>query len=72
MTPNLDGPGRRARAIGGGVCLLIGSGVLAAGWWAPSWGRRIGVGLMALGVFMVFEAARGWCVLRACGIRTRL
>jgi len=24
------------------------------------------------GVFVLFEALRGWCVLRACGIKTRL
>jgi hypothetical protein len=28
--------------------------------------------LLLSGLFVLFEAIRGWCVLRACGIRTRL
>jgi hypothetical protein len=37
------------------------------------WGdsRLIAAGLGGAAGFMIFEAARGWCVLRACGIRTR-
>jgi hypothetical protein len=29
------------------------------------------VGLAAGGVFCLFEALRGWCVARACGLKTR-
>jgi len=32
----------------------------------------LGVVLAVLGVFVLFEALRGWCVMRACGIKTRL
>ena len=28
--------------------------------------------LAANGVFALFEAFRGWCALRACGIKTKL
>jgi hypothetical protein len=28
--------------------------------------------LLALAAFVFFEAARGWCFLRACGIKTRV
>jgi len=28
--------------------------------------------LAVSGGFVLFEALRGWCVLRACGIKTRL
>ena len=28
--------------------------------------------LVAFGVFALYEAARGWCLLRACGIKTKL
>ena len=28
--------------------------------------------LVALGAFALYEAARGWCVMRACGIKTKL
>jgi hypothetical protein len=29
------------------------------------------VGLAAGGVFCLFEALRGWCAARACGLKTR-
>jgi membrane-bound ClpP family serine protease len=28
--------------------------------------------LLVSGLFVLFEAIRGWCVLRACGIKTRI
>jgi hypothetical protein len=28
--------------------------------------------LVTLGLFGIFEAARGWCLLRACGVKTRM
>ena len=31
----------------------------------------VGAALILAGGFMVFEAVRGWCVARACGIKTR-
>jgi len=47
--------------------------VLLAG--ASVWGFAVSIwlgGLLAAGaVFALFEAARGWCVLRACGIKTK-
>lgn len=30
------------------------------------------VALIAAGIFVLFEALRGWCALRACGIKTKL
>jgi len=30
-----------------------------------------GVGLALAGVFCLFQALRGWCVARACGVKTR-
>ena len=32
----------------------------------------LGFGLLAAGAFVGFEALRGWCVMRACGFKTRL
>jgi len=63
--PNIDSRGRWVRAIAGSV-LAIG-GLVAGGhvWW-------LGVVLILSGGFVLFEAVRGWCVMRACGIRTRL
>ncbi len=62
---NLERRGRVARAILGLV--LVGAGVAMA--WVAWWACVI---LIVAGVFTLFEAARGWCLLRACGIKTRL
>jgi hypothetical protein len=32
----------------------------------------LGLALAAFGAFMLFEALRGWCAVRACGIKTKL
>lgn len=63
FSPNIDRVGRIVRAILGS--LLVVGGVAACFWnlWA-------GVGLISGGVFVLFEAFRGWCVVRACGIKT--
>ncbi len=62
---NIDWRGRVARALWG--LALIGLGLAlrrAIGW--------LCVGLMLAGLFALYEAARGWCLVRACGIKTRL
>lgn len=28
--------------------------------------------LVGFGLFAIFEALRGWCLVRACGMRTKL
>jgi hypothetical protein len=64
--PNLAAKGRWVRG-GMGLLLLLGSGaLLLAGWLVP------GALLLLGGVFTIVEALRGWCVLRACGLKTRL
>jgi len=63
---NLDASGRRARGVIGAIVLI--AGIIIAGdvlWWA-------GLILVVAGLFAIFEAVRGWCLLRACGIRTKL
>ena len=62
---NLSNTGRLVRGLGA-LALLIGAGF---GFLASVW---LGAGLAVSGVFVLFEALRGWCVLRACGIKTRL
>jgi hypothetical protein len=62
---NLSNRGRRVRGLGA-LVLLIGAGF---GFFASVW---LGAGLAVSGVFVLFEALRGWCVLRACGLKTRL
>jgi Inner membrane protein YgaP-like, transmembrane domain len=62
---NIDRRGRLVRAGIGLVCLTAGLILLSY----ISW---FGIILMASGVFALFEAARGWCVARACGIKTKV
>jgi hypothetical protein len=62
---NIGNKGRLVRGLGA-LVLLIGAGF---GLTVSVW---LGLGLLAAGVFVGFEALRGWCVMRACGIKTRL
>lgn len=63
--PNITTAGRVARFVFG--CLLA----AAAGFlWQTSIALSMALGFLA--VFCWFEAARGWCLARACGIKTRL
>jgi hypothetical protein len=61
---NLSNTGRLVRGLGA-LALLAGAGF---GFFVSVW---LGVGLAAGGLFVLFEALRGWCVLRACGLKTR-
>jgi hypothetical protein len=65
FSPNIDGRGRLARAIGGLILLIGGVVAMFSLWW-------LGLILLASAAFVLFEAARGWCFMRACGIKTRL
>ena len=65
LAPNIDRRGRLLRA-GIGATLLIGA---AFGFGVSIW---LGVLLATAGGFALFEAKRGWCAARACGIKTRL
>ena len=75
MKCNLEARGRRLRLITGIACGLAGVvfGLLAlvAGL-AFGWFLLGGIGLLAAGVFQVFEARKGWCIVRAMGIKTPL
>ena len=62
---NIRNTGRLVRSVGG-LALIVGAGF---GFFVSVW---LGAVLAVLGVFVLFEALRGWCVMRACGIKTRL
>ncbi|HXG46248.1 MAG TPA: YgaP-like transmembrane domain [Methylomirabilota bacterium] len=65
FTPNISTKGRMVR----GLCalsLLVASG---AGFPVSPW---LGFFLLFSAIFVAFEAIRGWCLLRACGIKTKL
>ncbi len=62
---NIDRRGRIVRAVWGAMLVL--GGLLV--WDRSGW---ISLALVGFGVFAFYEAARGWCLVRACGIRTKL
>ena len=64
LRPNIDTKGR---VIRGGGALAMGIG--AALTWPHS--RAAGIALAASSAFLAFEAARGWCAARACGVKTK-
>ena len=64
---NIGTRGRRARAVMG--LIFFATGVLIYG--PESWRKWTAGGLALSGAFAFIEAARGWCFLRACGVRTK-
>jgi hypothetical protein len=64
FAPNIGNPGRLVRGLGA-LGLFIGA------WFAFGVATWLGIVLLASGGFALFEALRGWCGLRACGIKTR-
>jgi hypothetical protein len=64
FSPNIDPRGRLARAV---TAMLL---LLAAIILIPHT-RRLALVLALVGMFVLFEAWRGWCALRACGIKTK-
>lgn len=63
--PNLDRHGRLARGVIGTICLISGIIVVDYVLW-------LGLIFVAAGLFAIFESLRGWCIARACGIKTKL
>jgi len=64
FAPNIGSQGRLLRGLGA-LELFVGA------WLAFDVATWLGIVLLALGGFALFEALRGWCGLRACGIKTR-
>jgi hypothetical protein len=65
FSPNIGNQGRLVRGLGA-LALLAGAGF---GFTVSAW---LGAVLLASGAFVLFESLRGWCALRACGIKTKL
>jgi choline-glycine betaine transporter len=63
--PNLRRSGRIARGVIGTICLIAGIVLVD---------ESLGLGLVfvAAGLFAIFEAIRGWCLVRACGLKTKV
>ncbi len=64
LSPNIDNKGRLVRGLIA-LALLVGAGF---GFTVAAW---LGGVLLVSGAFVLFESLRGWCALRACGIRTK-
>ncbi len=65
FSPNIDRRGRVVRAVWGAALIVVGLLLLGRHPW-------ICFGLLAFGAFALYEAARGWCLMRACGLKTKL
>ena len=69
---NIDAKGKLIRLIYGVAFTLIGA-LLAAFWAWPRGGALpwiVSLALLLGGAFAIFESRRGWCALRALGIKT--
>lgn len=60
--------GTKGRLVRGVLALLLLGGAAAACFFNV-W---LALLLAASGAFVLFEALRGWCALRACGIKTKI
>jgi hypothetical protein len=65
FSPNITGVGRLIR-------FLIGCAFVFAGWLLGRADYTLPAILLFIGGgFVWFEAARGWCMMRACGVKTK-
>lgn len=65
FAPNIDRKGRAVRTLYG--CVMI-----VAGWLLGRAGHPgLAAGAILAGGFAWLEAARGWCIVRASGIKTK-
>jgi hypothetical protein len=71
---NIDQRGRSHRYRIGFVLVPLGvlSWLIASRFLDGAWPWILGGGLVAGGLFSLFEANRGWCAVRALGIKTRV
>ena len=63
--PNLKRQGRIARGVVGTLCLIAGIVLVDYVLW-------VGLIFVVAGLFAIYEALRGWCLARACGIKSKI
>ena len=63
--PNIKRTGRIARGVTGALCLIAGIITVDYVLW-------LGLIFVVAGLFAIYEALSGWCVARACGIKTKI
>jgi len=64
FSTNIENKGRLLRAAGAGLLAIISPTL----WWRSP---AAAIGLVLAAGFLAFEATRGWCALRACGVKTK-
>lgn len=75
MRCNIDGHGRSVRLAAGLAALAAGFILIIyarRGIFDDAWAWPIGILLVIVGGFAMFEGYVGWCALRAMGIRTKV
>ena len=63
--PNIDARGRLVRGGIAALFFIAGGATVFYVWW-------LGLVFIGIGIFVLFEAVRGWCFARACGIKTKI
>lgn len=63
--PNIKRQGRIARGVIGSLCLIAGIILVDYNLW-------LGLVFVAAGLFAIYEALAGWCLARACGVKTKI
>jgi hypothetical protein len=62
---NIKRQGRIARGVVGSLCLIAGIILVDFILW-------LGLIFVVAGLFAIYEALSGWCVARACGLKTKI
>jgi hypothetical protein len=73
MQCNITRTGRLVRLAWGLLCLIAAAALALAevlGWLTGWWGWVLVLPLAGLGVFGIYEARKGWCAVRAMGVKT--
>jgi hypothetical protein len=72
LTCNIDSRGKLARLIYGLLMIVLGLVLIFLWAWPQGeiWKWIVSIAWLGGGVFAVFEARAGWCVVRAMGIKT--
>lgn len=63
--PNIKRHGRIARGVIGALCLITGIILVDFILW-------LGLIFVVAGLFAIYEALSGWCLARACGLKTKV
>jgi hypothetical protein len=64
FAPNLQRKGRVVRVVTGTALVIGGLSLSRHAFW-------VCIVLIAAGAFVLYEGFRGWCLMRACGIKTK-